>query len=364
MYENMTFESILKRMLDRIPNTFDKREGSVIYDALACAAVEFQNMYIHNDTVLNESFADTQSREYLIKRCKERGVYVEEATHAIRQGEFNMDVPIGSRFSLNQLNYITVEKIENGIFKLQCETAGSKGNLESGTLIPIDYVDGLQTANLTDVLVEGKDEEDTEHLRQRYFDSINSQAFGGNVADYKEKLKSLTLKSKEGVSLGSVEGVKIYPAWNGGGTVKAVVMDEKYSKPSDEFIYAVQEAADPIQNQGQGLGFAPIGHVVTVVGCDEVSVDIQTSITFQNDWTWEDVKTNVQTEIDSYFKELSKDWEDAEENELIVRISQIETKLLDVGGVLDVSGTLLNGIASNLSIDKNSIPVRGELTNV
>lgn len=355
MYENITFESILKRMLDRIPNTFDKREGSVIYDALATAAIEFQNMYIHNDTVLNESFADTQSRGYLIKRCAERGINAEEATHAIRQGEFNMDVPIGSRFSLNKLNYIVVEKISDGVFKLQCETAGSEGNLESGTLIPIDYINGLQTAILTDVLVPGEDDEDTEHLRQRYFNSFGSQAFGGNVADYKEKVKTID----------GVGGVKVHPVWNGGGTVKVVFTDSTYSKPSSILVDAVQEKTDPIQNQGEGAGFAPIGHVVTVVGCDETIVDIQTKMTFQEGWNWETIKPSVTNVINEYLTELSETWDSLEENEgLIVRISQIETRLLDINGVLDISDTTLNGTAQNLTIGSDSIPVGGSITNV
>nr|DAH78863.1 MAG TPA: Baseplate J like protein [Caudoviricetes sp.] len=33
MYENMTFDKIEKRMLARVRSTFDKREGSIIYDA-------------------------------------------------------------------------------------------------------------------------------------------------------------------------------------------------------------------------------------------------------------------------------------------------------------------------------------------
>ena len=39
MSETITYEEILKRMLDRVPSGLDKREGSVIYDALAPAAV-------------------------------------------------------------------------------------------------------------------------------------------------------------------------------------------------------------------------------------------------------------------------------------------------------------------------------------
>ena len=351
MFENITFESVLSGMLDRIPNTFDKREGSVIYDAIAPAAIELVNMYINLDTILNETFADTQSRPYLIKRCAERGINVKQATSAIRQGEFNIDVPLGSRFSLNQLNYVTIGKIDDGVFYLQCETPGTQGNAESGTLIPIDYIQGLQTALLTDVLVPGEDEEDTEHLRDRYFESLNSQAFGGNIADYKEKTKTL-----------GVGGVKVIPAWNGGGTVKLVILDTTYSQPSSTLVNSIQTEIDPVQNQGQGSGIAPIGHVVTVEGCGVTSVNVQTHITFEENYNWDSVKTSVEKVIADYFKELAVTWEDT--NNLIVRISQIETRILDVTGVMDIADTTLNGTTQNLTIESNYIPVKGEVTNV
>jgi uncharacterized phage protein gp47/JayE len=287
----------------------------------------------------------------LIKRCAERGINVKQATSAIRQGEFNIDVPIGSRFSLNQLNYVTVEKISDGIFKLHCETTGTQGNAESGVLIPIDYIQGLQSAVLTDVLVPGEDEEETEHLRDRYFESLNSQAFGGNIADYKKKTKQL-----------GAGGVKVIPTWDGGGTVKLVIVDTTYSQPSSTLVNEMQTAIDPVQNQGQGVGIAPIGHVVTVEGCGETSVNIQTSITFQENWNWETVKPSVEKVIDDYFKELSETWEDTEN--LIVRISQIETRIIDVTGVVDIADTTLNGKAQNLTIESNNIPVRGTVTNV
>lgn len=358
MYENVTYEVILDRMLDRVlaqnPN-IDTREGSIIYNALAPAAVELQNMYIQLDTILNESFADTQTRDYLIKRCAERGVNVEPATYAIRQGEFipsTLEIAIGTRFSLNLLNYVVVEKISDGIYKLQCETAGYDGNVESGTLIPIEYIEGLQTATLTEVLVPGEDEEDTEHLRQRYFDSLDSQAFGGNIKDYKEKTNSLD----------GVGGVKVYPVWNGGGTVKLVIINSDFDKPSDVLINSVQTAIDPTQNQGTGVGIAPIGHIVTVVGCGETSVDVTTKITFQEGWDWEALKPYAEQAIDDYFKELASDW--ASSDNIIVRISQIEIRLLNLTGVLDIADTTLNGIAHNLTIDADNIPIRGEVTNV
>ena len=353
MFESITFEEILQRILGRMRNV-DKREGSIAYDVSAPTAIELQNAFICLDGVLAESFADTASKYYLNKRCNERGISITPATYAVRQGEFNIDVPIGSMFSLNELNYIVIEQIDTGVYKLQCDTPGIVGNAESGTLIPVDYIEGLETATLTDILIPGEDEEDVEHLRQRYFNSFKSQAFGGNIADYKEKINSID----------GVGGVKIYRAWNGGGTVKAVIVDSTYSKPSDVLVNKAQQMIDPTENQGDGLGIAPIGHVVTVFGCGETVVDVKTSIVLESGWTWSMIELDVKTAIDDYFTELAKGWEDADKNSLIVRISQIETRLLDIDGVLDISNTLLNGVASNLSIDKDNIPVRGSVTNV
>lgn len=69
---------------------------------------------------------------------------------------------------------------------MTCEDAGIIGNAYFGTLIPIDYVSGLASATLEDILIPGEDEEDDDTLRARYMESLNSTAFGGNIAQYKE----------------------------------------------------------------------------------------------------------------------------------------------------------------------------------
>ena len=46
MYEDVSYEGILNRMLNRVPDSLDKREGGVIYTALAPAAAEMKIMYI------------------------------------------------------------------------------------------------------------------------------------------------------------------------------------------------------------------------------------------------------------------------------------------------------------------------------
>jgi len=349
MFESNTYEVLLQRMLAKVSNNLDKREGSVIYDAIAPAAVELQIMYIELDVILNETFADTSSREFLIKRAKERGLSPEKATYAVLKGVFNIDIPIGSRFSLDDLNYIATEKISSGIYKLQCETGGIKGNSNFGTLIPIEYIKGLSSAELTELLIPGEDEENTEVFRKKYLASFDTEAFGGNIADYKEKVNKIQ----------GVGGVKVYPVWNGGGTVKLVIIDSEFKKPTAELINLVQTTVDPEQNHGEGLGTAPIGHVVTVLGVEAEKIDISLNLTYQNGGNWDAVKLRVQDAIDTYLAELNKTWEDS--SCIIVRISQIESRLLEIPEILDISNTLINNVAMNFNLEPNSIAVRGDI---
>lgn len=360
MYESNTYENILARELARVATDVDKREASIIYDTNAAGAVEFQNMYIDLDVILQETFADTASREFLIKRASERGLSPYDATYAVLKGKFNIAVDIGSRFSLDQenFNYEVTKAIETPdeegfyTYEVTCETIGVEGNRHFGKLIPIEYIRGLETAELTELLIPGEDEEDTEEFRQRYFDSLDPQAFGGNIADYKQKTKAIQ----------GVKQVKVYPVWQGGGTVRLVIMDSEYGVPTAELIDLVQTTIDPMQNQGQGLGLAPIGHVVTVDGVEATTVNISFSLTFQNGGTWVGVQTQIEEIIDNYFLELKKTWED--NNNLAVRISQLESRILEIETILDIEGTTLNDSDKNLILEADNIPIRGSVTNV
>lgn len=352
LYEEQTQELILQRMLERVPAKFDKREGSIIWDATAPASVELQNFYIALDTVLNEVFADTASREYLIKRCAERGITPEEATYATVIGQFtpaSLEIPIGSRYSHEDYNYIVTDYISDGYYHLQCETIGSAPNGTTGKLIPIDYVSGLETAEIVEVVIPGEDEEDTEALRARYFQSVKTDAFGGNKVDYKTKVKAIS----------GVGGVKIYSGadWNGGGTVKVVIINSDYGVPSSELVDNVQTQIDPETNMGEGVGIAPIGHFVTVMGAYDTVVNITMDITYDSTTSWGNVKVSVFNAIDSYFATLNKSWESI--SNIIVRIAHIESRILDIPGIVDVQNTTLNGKAENLSVDKDSLVSRG-----
>jgi uncharacterized phage protein gp47/JayE len=351
MYEMITFEVIMERMLNRISDKFDKREASIIWNALAPAAVELQNMYIEFDNIIKESFADTASYEFLQRRAEERGLYPHEPTNAILKAEFNKDVPIGSRFSIEELNYIVTEKIDNFNYKIECETKGIIGNQYFGTMIPVEYIDGLTYAEIIELLIPGEDLEDIEDFRQRYFDSFNTKTYGGNKRDYIEKTNSI-----EGVG-----STKPIPHWNGGGTVKIIILDSEYNKATQTLIDRVQGILDPVPYGGMGVGVAPIGHVVTVTTAAEIPINISIKITFNEGYNWENTSNAAIGVIENYLLELRKDWETS--TEIIVRIAQIETRLLAIEGIIDIEETKINGVDSNLIIDVNNIPVMGVIEN-
>lgn len=351
MFENITAESLRNRMLSKVSNKIDKREGSIIYDAIMPAAIELKHLYIELDILLNETFGDTATRKWLIKRAHERGIVPYTSSHALVKGVFNIDVPIGSRFNLNNLNYTVTEKISDGVFRMECEMTGSEANRNFGQLIPIEYIPGLTSCEITEVLIPGEDEEETEAFRQRYFDTFNSQAYGGNVPDYRIKAKSVR----------GVGGVKVYRAheWNGGGTVKLVITDSDYNVPSAELVDKVQTTIDPVVNNGEGIGLAPIGHFVTVCAVNSMPINIELHLVYEEHWNWDRCALSIESAIDDYFYSLNRNWEN--ENQIVVRIAQIEACVLELTGIVDVIESSINGTSRNIIVDRDTLVTRGEI---
>ena len=199
-----------------------------------------------------------------------------------------------------------------------------------GDVIPVEYVMGLTTAKLTRVLIYGEDDEDTETLRLRYQESFNERAFAGNAKDYHDKT----------LGIAGVGAVKVIRAWNGPGTVKLVILDSVFGKATDVLIQTVQKEFDP-NKDGHGDGLAPIGHAVTVDTASEVTVNIAATITYDNGYDLNTCKTQIETAIEEYFAGLRKNWEN--QSKLVVRIASIDAAIMGVKGVVDVTGTTLNG---------------------
>lgn len=395
MYENTTYESILKRMLDRVPDRFDKREGSVIWDTHSPTAIELQILYLELDTILKEAYGDSASREFLILRCGERGIFPHEATKAVLKGVFvptDIDVT-RQRFNIGDINYIVAEKIADGEYRVECETAGKIGNQFFGTMIPIEYIKGLQSAELTEILIPGEDEEETEDLRQRYFESFNESAFGGNRADYLEKTNAIpgvgrtkvTRVWNTDISPADMLPNEIVETWyddikgtltgeirhwldsvfyagkskklTTGGTVLLTIINSEFDVASNTLVQRVQTAIDPDVNAGEGYGLAPIGHVVKVESAVAKEINISTDLTFESGYGWDNLQSSIEKAISDYLLELRKIWADS--SSLIIRVSQIDNRILSIPGVVDIQNTLINGAGNNLMLGKYEIPVLG-----
>ena len=357
MFQSFTFEYLMERMLDNVPDDLDKREGSVIWDALAPAALELETGYLFLDYVLNQSFADTADRDFLILRARERGLLPNDATYAVLKGEFTpttADVA-GKRFNLGSLNYQVGDAIEGepGSYQLICETPGVEGHQTLGRLIPIDYVEGLQTANATQVLIPGEDEEDTEVFRNRYLNDFNPVRFGGNIAQYLDWINNI-----DGVGASRVQR-----RVSGQRKIIATIIDSTYSKATSTLVEAVQTALDPNED-GRGDGIAPIGHEVTVEAADNATINIYFEITFDTGKSYSNMMTAITEVIEAYLLELRTDWGNySSGTPTIVRIAQIETRILALTGVLDINNTKINSVAANYSCTDNKIPVLGVITH-
>lgn len=353
MYESKTYEAILEDCLARIPDSFDKREGSIIFDALAPACVEIANLYISIDALLNQTFVDSAEEEYLDKRVKERGIERIAATYAVVKAEFtptDLSIPTGTRFTCGEQVYAVTEMITAGTYKARCEEAGTVGNENIGIMIPVENVNGLETAELTEILTPARNQETDDELRKRYYENLEAVAFGGNIADYKQKTKTIADYP--------VKECKITPVWNGAGTVKVTITDNEGQEPSDEYVAGVQNALDP-SPQGQGYGLAPIGHTVTVEGIQAATINITAEITYASGWDWTSAQPYIKAAIDKYFADLINDWEN--NDYLVIRISKIESSILNFEGVIDIADTTLNEATTNIQLQENEIPKRGTI---
>lgn len=354
MYENMSSDMLEQRMLARMPTDIDKREGSIAYDATAPAALELAEAYIMAQVILNQTFANTADRQFLILRAAEFGIAPYDATYAEVQGEFNRSVDIGARFSYNELYFQVVSVINASAFtyKLRCETAGIVGNSCVGTIIPVSTISGLTRAEITKVLVPGEEEEDTETFRKRFFAAIKSQAFGGNGSDYREKA----------LAIDGVGGVKVYRCWNGGGTVLLVILASDYSIPTGALISEVQETFDPAP-QGGGYGLAPIGHIVTTQAAQSVAINVTMAVQVKSGYEFADLLSSVKTVVGKYLTDLRAEWcEQDDRDNLYIRTSVIISDILGLTGITDVSGVTVNGEPVRLVLAPKQVPVLGEVT--
>lgn len=351
MYEEKTYENIMEEMLKQMPDGVNTREGSLIWNACAKQAMQLEEAYLALQAVEDNMYMDTQDEEHLIQNGADRGIYIKEATSAIVKAVFSQEIEEGTRFTANDLNYVVLEAISDMSYKLKCEECGEEGNLGDGELIPIDFVENYKGGSIVEVLVPGQKQEDTELYRKKIRDSVNASYFGGNRSDYERFIEALKGVGACKVKRRTEEDKFIYP----------YILDSNWNVPTSALVESVQESVDPEQNHGEGDGIAPIGHFVLIKPASGVEINVDIQFTFDDGYSQESVQSYLESVLEEYFLELKKEWK---EKEIFVRLSQIEHRLLNVGGIIDIADTKLNGTAANIALGYAEVPVRGKINGI
>ena len=344
----MTYEYILSRMIDRVmvkhPN-LDRREGSIVFDACASAALELAIVYDEIANANRESFVPTATREYKIVGCRDVGMDVSmfEAHAGVFKGEFNVKVSIGARVNCDIYNYVVTEYIgmdgEHHAYKMECETIGSAPNNVRGSLTFItDMPEGLSYAELTDCLIEGENETSDEDINIAFEEHVNSSDDDGNVNQYKKWCDEYD----------GIGNAKIFPLWNGANTVKVSILSASNRRATQELVNSFQEFIDP-NITGMGDGAAPIGAFVTVTTASEKTINVSATVTMKNGYS----NTSVIDEaLERYFQNIS--YEKAQ-----VAYMNVGAEILNVDGVESISNLKLNGGTADITLGDEEIPVVG-----
>ncbi len=332
MFEEMTYEAILNDMLSRVTNDVDKREGSVIYDALAPCAYQLAQNYFNLNNFIDLVSGDTAVGVYLDRVVADYGITRKKATKAVRKVITNGPLTIETRWRLNDSTYTITEFIRTNEYKAICEQYGEIGNQYTGVLQNIDNVVGV-VATLGDIITAGQDEESDDNLRARYFTRVKLPSASGNKNHYLQWAMEVT----------GVGDAKVFPLWNGPGTVKLVILDSDKQPVTSELTQETMEYIETVR---------PVGAEITVVSGTAKAIHISAVVVLAPGYSLQSVTTSFMEVIVAYFQSIAF-------SQTYISYAKIGTILLDTEGVTDYSGLKINNTSSNISLTDEEIPSLG-----
>lgn len=361
--ESQDYDYFLNKMLDQLPDDIDKREGSIVFDAIApCAMVQAErSMDIIN--YLKQSHIETASGEFLDYFASDKGEVREPATYAkvtasIMDENNNIvtSVEVGDQFAsvgADTIMYSVIAQNSDGTYMLQAEEIGSSANLYIGRILPVTPNDSVNIATIKEVSVPARDEESDEELRNRLTSPSSYIAYGGNVTDYQEMVEK---------NIKDVGAIQIYPSWQGGGTVKLVILDNSFNRASQALQDEVKQTIDPSSDSGMGYGLAPIGHQVTVATPDLLDVTVNVDVVSDNKIDKGVLNKSIEANVKTYFETLKRNWGKRDNNRYSMTIyrSQLMAVILQTNHVVNAKLPLLNGqekdIVMTFNGDKSQLP--------
>ena len=176
----------------------------------------------------------------------------------------------------------------------------------------------------------------TDTLFHRLRDGVRKPASSGSAGHFKQWA----------LEVAGVGDAKVYPVWNGGGTVKVVLLDTEKTSPAPSVVTA---AATYIESQ------RPIGVTVTVVGATELAINVTATLTLDAGANATDVQTQFTASLADYLKSIAFTGEQ-------IRYTRIANLLIDIAGVIDYANLTVNGGTANIQPTDEQVGVVGTVT--
>ena len=269
--DKYTQTALLQTALNAARSDVDKREGAILYDALAPLAFLAGKLVEVFKSIAENADIQTAQGDALDWAASQFGIYRAEAVAAVREAQAtpeSITFDVGETFRTDTglgLVWECTDVLDAGKIVLRCQSAGAEGGADYGELTPIESRNGLRSLVFTTTRNAGADAETDADFRIRFWKELQRESYGGNFADYQKWIFTKFAQEPNGAAF---KGAAIFPAWNGGGTIKIVpyieTEDSLLDAPTAETMAALKAYLDPEPMEGKGAGVAPIGHAVTV----------------------------------------------------------------------------------------------------
>ena len=340
MYEDVTPESIEAEILAGITK-FDTREGSFARTLISPAAYEIWKGYTALEGVPDMIFVTEQSGQYIDKKAADFGLVRKPGAKAsgsiTLNGRSGTVVPAGKifltpdglGFTLDEQTVIPAGGSASGTVTAQA--VGERYNVGAGEItVQQSPLAGLSSFSCGET-TGGVDEETDAQLVERYYDYIRKPATSGNVYQYEQWAESVT----------GVGQAKVYPLWDGPGTVRVVISDQDYGVAPSETVEACAAYIESVR---------PIGATVTGESAQALSLSVTAAVVIDATTTKEEVKLAFTAAANDYLRSITFQKDAVIYNRLLFL-------LLDVDGVQDVTSMTVNGGTENIPIGETQIPV-------
>lgn len=335
-------EEFLQSMLSNLSNTEDKTPNSFSYDILSAAAIVFEDF----QRVILELFKkfdvmNLENEELDARVLQIAGIKRKQATQSTGEvtitGAPNTVIPKETVFLAGSLEFridqdYVIPDTGNITIKVKSVSYGGDANVlpnaidkSNPQILGVDNISNAKEIN------NGYDQETDDDLRERYLEKLLHPPKAGNPAHYK-----LWATEVDGIW-----NAKVFRTWQGGGTVKVVVIGLNRKAVGPDLIEKVKKHI---------LEEAPIRYEsLTVESATTKKVKVDVKIKLTQNANLIEVKEEIKDRIEKYFYSISF-------KENIVSYAKVGAEILKVPGVADYDDLKLNGNIGNVELKETEVP--------